>query len=90
MAVIAAFKFDDSFSACIATGQPKSAHGGLGPRAHHSQAFHTGLSWRTRTASSVSISVGAPNPEPFCAALVTLSMTAGWAWPVIIGPQEPI
>ena len=42
MAVIAAFKFDDSFSACIATGQPKSAHGGLGPRAHHSQALHAG------------------------------------------------
>ena len=37
-----------------------------------------------------SISVGAPNEVPREAAWQIASITWGWAWPRIIGPQEPM
>ncbi len=40
-------------------------------------------------ATTVSISVGAPNDRPCSAVCCTARITAGSAWPRIIGPQEP-
>ncbi len=48
-----------------------------------------GTSSPTRFASCVSISVGAPKDRPSAAMRRTASITSGWAWPTIIGPQEP-
>ena len=45
---------------------------------------------QTSRAISTSISVGAPKLRPFFTASTTASSTAGWAWPRISGPQEPI
>ena len=42
----------------------------------------------TRLAISTSNSVGAPNDVPALAASTAASITAGWAWPRTIGPQE--
>ncbi len=42
------------------------------------------------SASSTSRSVGAPNEKPSSTAFCTASTTAGWPWPRIIGPQEPM
>jgi hypothetical protein len=42
----------------------------------------------TRSASSASASVGAPNEVPRGRASCTASMTAGCAWPRISGPYE--
>jgi hypothetical protein len=42
------------------------------------------------SASSISRSVGAPKLKPSSAAFCTASSTAGWPWPRIIGPQEPM
>ena len=41
------------------------------------------------SAISTSRSVAAPKLSPSAAALFTASSTAGWAWPRIMGPQEP-
>ena len=41
------------------------------------------------SAISISRIVGAPKLEPSSSAPATASRTAGWAWPRIIGPQEP-
>ena len=49
-----------------------------------------GTSERISSASSISRSVGAPNEKPSVAAFWTASNTAGWPWPRIIGPQEPM
>ncbi len=47
--------------------------------------------WRMiSSASSTSRSVGAPKLNPSSAAFCTASSTAGWPWPRIIGPQEPM
>ena len=40
-------------------------------------------------ATTVSSSVGAPNDSPLTAVSCTALITAGSAWPRIIGPQEP-
>jgi hypothetical protein len=42
------------------------------------------------SASSISRSVGAPKLKPSQRAFCTASSTAGWPWPRIIGPQEPM
>ena len=49
-----------------------------------------GTSERISSASSISRSVGAPKERPSVAACCTASSTAGWPWPRIIGPQEPM
>jgi hypothetical protein len=47
--------------------------------------------WRMiSSASSTSRSVGAPKLKPSRAARSTASSTAGWPWPRIIGPHEPM
>ncbi len=48
-----------------------------------------GMISHTRLASSVSTVVGAPKDSPSRAASRTASITAGCAWPRIIGPQDP-
>ena len=48
-----------------------------------------GINPQICSASSVSSSVGAPKLRPFSAARLTAVITSGWAWPRIIGPQEP-
>ena len=48
------------------------------------------LRLRISSASSTSRSVGAPKLKPSSAAFCTASSTAGWPWPRIIGPQEPM
>ena len=48
-----------------------------------------GTSSQTRSAIALSISVGAPKLRPRWMAAATASITSGWAWPRIIGPQEP-
>ena len=48
-----------------------------------------GTSRTTRSASSTSATHGAPNDVPRAAAFCTASTTGGYAWPRIIGPQEP-
>ena len=48
-----------------------------------------GTSSQTRSAIRVSSSVGAPKDSPFAAVSATAARTSGWAWPRIIGPQEP-
>ena len=47
-----------------------------------------GMREHTRSASSTSAAVGAPNVVPFAAASFTASITAGSAWPWISGPHE--
>jgi hypothetical protein len=47
--------------------------------------------WRmTSSASCTSRSVGAPKLKPSRAAFSTASSTAGWPWPRIIGPHDPM
>ena len=47
--------------------------------------------WRMiSSASSTSRSVGAPKEKPSRAACSTASSTAGWPWPRIMGPHEPM
>ena len=48
-----------------------------------------GTQSRTASANSVSASVQAPKLVPPAAALITASITGGWACPRIMGPQEP-
>jgi hypothetical protein len=48
-----------------------------------------GMCRTMRSASSTSAAQGAPYDVPRSAAARTASTTAGWAWPRIIGPQEP-
>ncbi len=43
----------------------------------------------TISASSPSVGVDAPKLAPLAAARCIASTTGGWAWPRIIGPQEP-
>ena len=40
MAVITPLKFDDRIPAGKTSGQADSAHGGFGPRAHHTDQIH--------------------------------------------------
>ena len=49
-----------------------------------------GTCFKISSANSISRSVGAPNEKPSNAAFWTASSTAGWPWPKIIGPQEPM
>ena len=48
-----------------------------------------GMRDATISANRVSASVGAPKLVPRSAASRIASSTCGWAWPAIIGPQEP-
>ena len=47
---------------------------------------------RAQTASAISTSAGqlAPKLKPRPAASMAASRIAGWLWPRIMGPQEPI
>ena len=49
-----------------------------------------GMCFKISSASSTSRSVGAPKEKPSDSAFCTASTTAGWPWPKIIGPQEPM
>ena len=48
-----------------------------------------GTSSQTLSAIWVSSSVGAPKLSPLLMMEATASITSWWAWPRIIGPQEP-
>ncbi len=48
-----------------------------------------GTSSQTLSAMVVSSSVGAPKDRPLSSRSRTAASTSGWAWPRIIGPQEP-
>ena len=50
----------------------------------------TGVRATISSASSTSGVVGAPYDVPRATASATAARTSGWAWPSIIGPQEPI
>ena len=47
-----------------------------------------GTLWTISSASSISSSVGAPNPRACSACDRTAATTRGSLWPRIIGPQE--
>ena len=44
----------------------------------------------TISASVISRSVGAPKLVPRSSALAIARVTAGWRWPRIIGPHDPM
>ena len=48
-----------------------------------------GISLQIRRATSVSITVGAPNERPSAAIACTARTTVGSAWPRIAGPHDP-
>ena len=49
-----------------------------------------GIAARTSSPSSTSRGPVAPRAKPSSAASRTASITAGWAWPRIAGPQDPM
>ncbi|MNT35621.1 hypothetical protein D3C72_1716550 [compost metagenome] len=49
-----------------------------------------GTSLQISSAMAISASVGAPNEKLWAAVSCTARTTSGWAWPTIIGPQEPM
>ena len=49
-----------------------------------------GTAATTMSASSISRSVGAPKLVPRASTRVMALTTAGWLWPRIMGPQEPM
>ena len=49
-----------------------------------------GMASTISSASSFSATVGAPKLVPRCRAASMAATTAGWPWPRIIGPQEPM
>ena len=49
-----------------------------------------GTAATTISASSISRSVGAPKLVPRASTRVMALTTAGWLWPRIMGPQEPM
>ena len=64
--------------------------GQLPPELTSRTCSQLGTSARISSASSISRSVGAPKEKPSSTAFWTASTTAGWPWPRIIGPQEPM
>ncbi len=59
------------------------------PELHMRTSSMDGTSSMILRATTVSISVGAPNDRPFSAVFCTTPITSGCAWPRIIGPHEP-
>ena len=59
------------------------------PELHMRTSSIDGTSSMILRATTVSISVGAPNDRPLTAVSCTARITSGCAWPRIIGPQEP-
>ncbi len=49
-----------------------------------------GTAATTISASSISRSVGAPKLVPRWSTFSMAAVTAGWRWPKIMGPQEPM
>jgi hypothetical protein len=90
MAVVAAFELDDLAAAGGAARQADGAHAGLGAGETRRTCSMLGTRPMMASASSTSRSVGAPKLKPSRAADSTASSTAGWPWPRIIGPQEPM
>ena len=89
VAVVAALELDDLAAARGAARQADGAHAGLGARAD--QAHHVHGRMAEDFLGQFDLALGrARRRKSLEAAFCTASSTAGWPWPRIIGPQEPM
>ena len=85
-AVEVAVEDDDAIAAGEAAGQAHRGAGGLGAGVHQAHALAAGHPRRrSPRPAAVSPGVGAPYDVPFAAAAVMAAVTAGCAWPRMIG-----
>jgi hypothetical protein len=89
MTVVTAFEFDELAATGGAARQTDLIAASV-PELTRRTCSTLGTSAMMASASSISRSVGAPKLRPSLAARCTASSTAGWPWPRIIGPQEPM
>ena len=90
MAVVTAFKLDDLAAAVAPRATRIALIPASVPLLTRRSMSMLGTRSRMASASSTSRSVGAPKEKPSRAAFCTASSTAGWPWPRIMGPQEPM
>jgi hypothetical protein len=90
VAVVAAFELDDLRPAGGAARQAQRAHRGLGAAADQAHLFDRGHEFDDGLGQFGLGLGGGAEAQTRRAACVTASSTAGWPWPRIIGPQEPM